>query len=52
MLVRGMTGAISIVVTTRRDREGLAELLPALAARGSQPAEGKIVDAGQNEGRG
>jgi GT2 family glycosyltransferase len=45
-----MPSAISIVVTVRDDREGLAELLPALAAQRHPAEEIVIVDAGSSDG--
>lgn len=42
--------AISIVVTARDDREGLAELLPALAAQRRPADQIVIVDAGSSDG--
>jgi GT2 family glycosyltransferase len=44
--------AISIVVTVLEDREGLAELLPALAAQSHPATEIVIVDAGSDDGAG
>lgn len=37
---------VSVIVTVRNDREGLAELLPALAAQSEAPDEIVIVDGG------
>jgi GT2 family glycosyltransferase len=45
-----MTPAISVVVTVLDDREGLAELLPALAAQRRPAEEIVVVDAGSSDG--
>jgi glycosyltransferase involved in cell wall biosynthesis len=45
-----MSAPISIVVTVQDDREGLMELLPALAAQQHPPAEIVVVDAGSADG--
>lgn len=41
---------LTVVVTTFNDRDGLAELLPALAAQRRPPDELLIVDAGSTDG--
>jgi glycosyltransferase involved in cell wall biosynthesis len=41
---------ITVVVTTFNDRDGLAELLPALAAQTRPPDELLVVDAGSTDG--
>jgi glycosyltransferase involved in cell wall biosynthesis len=45
-----MAAPVSVVVTVRNDRDGLADLLPALAAQRLAPAEIVIVDAGSADG--
>jgi SAM-dependent methyltransferase len=43
-------GRVSVVVTVRNDRDGLRELLPALAAQTVKPDEVIIVDGGSVDG--
>ena len=44
------TQPLTVVITVRNDREGLRELLPALAAQTKTPNEIVIVDGGSVDG--
>jgi glycosyltransferase involved in cell wall biosynthesis len=45
-----LDGPISVVVTVRNDRDGLLELIPALASQTRPPEEVVIVDGGSDDG--